>query len=283
MAGNKTRVPRRILFTWFTLGGFIFFFAPETWTNKLQLAFAYIFHRPLSIGRNLSLSACGERSAGDAVSRKRYNKLHNYLANTLERLNLAHEKVEKLSGLRDRSVWEGVNFVLADVITTSIGGSHARLIINRGLNDGLARDQFVLGDYSVIGTISDVDARTAQVKLITDPTLKITVKVADGSQSNPAAKAFCDELQDAPPLIMQGRGQKSAKIQLLPARYKIQSGDMVYIQKKPALLGTPTITGRVARCKRDYENPLLWDITVEPACDIEKLKDVAVIVMNPQK
>jgi hypothetical protein len=28
---------------------------------------------------------------------------------------------------------------------------------------------------------------------------------------------------------------------------------------------------------------LLWDITVEPACDIETLNSVAVIIMNPQE
>jgi hypothetical protein len=26
---------------------------------------------------------------------------------------------------------------------------------------------------------------------------------------------------------------------------------------------------------------LLWDITVEPACDLERLEEVAVIIMNP--
>jgi hypothetical protein len=43
------------------------------------------------------------------------------------------------------------------------------------------------------------------------------------------------------------------------------------------------IIGKVAECKRDDENPSLWDITVEPACDIERLNDVAVIVMNQQE
>jgi hypothetical protein len=42
------------------------------------------------------------------------------------------------------------------------------------------------------------------------------------------------------------------------------------------------ITGTVAQCKSNDENPVLWDITVKPACDIEKITDVAVIVMNPE-
>ena len=42
------------------------------------------------------------------------------------------------------------------------------------------------------------------------------------------------------------------------------------------------IVGTVARCKSNSENPLLWDITVKPACDIETVTEVAVIVVNPQ-
>jgi cell shape-determining protein MreC len=262
------------------LAGSIFLFAPEAWTSKFQLAFAHIFHLPLCAGRSISLSVTAGPKT-EAVSREQYRKLQNHLANTLEWLNQERQKVEKLSGLRERSVWKGVNFVLADVITTSIGGSHGRLIINRGANDGVAKDQFVIGDYSIIGTISDVDARTAQVRLITDPASKMAVKVTEAFGSDRSKTSSGEKLQEEFVMIMQGDGNNSAEIQLVPTRYNVQVGSVVYAEKKPGLLGTPTTTGRVARCERDDENPLLWDITVEPACDIEKLKGVTVIIMNP--
>ena len=85
------------------------------------------------------------------------------------------------------------------------------------------------------------------------------------------------------PMIMQGNPPRWAKILLLPATHKVKIGDVVYAQKKPGFLGTPIIVGTVAQCKRDDENPLLWDVTVKPVCDIKKLSDVAVIVMNPQE
>jgi len=62
----------------------------------------------------------------------------------------------------------------------------------------------------------------------------------------------------------------------------IKIGDIVYAQKRSGFLGTPVIVGTVAQCKSNDENPLLWDITVKPACDIESLRDVAIIVMNPR-
>jgi rod shape-determining protein MreC len=264
------------------LAGLIFFFAPEKWTNKFQLAFVHIFRRPLGAGRNFSLSARMQLPSSDVVSRNKYDKLQNHLANTIEWLKQEHQKVQKLSGLRDRAVWEGVHLVLADVITASVGRSHSRLIINRGENDGLAKGQFVLGDYSIVGTVSDVDSRTAQVKLITDPTSKVAVKMAKDSRFATRRKKGGQSNAAETPMIMQPNDNNLARIRLLPAKHKIKLGHVVYAQKKPGYLDVPIIVGTVTRCRREDENPLLWDITVRPACDIEKLNQVTVVAMNPQ-
>jgi rod shape-determining protein MreC len=251
---------------WFMLAGLILLFAPQSLTNKFQFAFARTFCWPLSISKSISLSARTRQSLTDVVSRSKYNKLQNHLANITQWLHQERQKVEELTGLRDRPVWKGVKFVLADVITGS-DRTHNRLIINRGKNDGLAKGQFVLGNNSIIGIISDVDSRIAQVNLITDPTSKMAVKIAELDAN----------------VIMQGCGSNSAKIPLLPTKYEVKNGDFVYAQKNPQFLGAPMIVAIVTQCKKDDENPLLWDITVKPACDIEELSNVDVIIMNPQE
>jgi len=256
-----------MLFTWFILTGFIFLFTPQKLTNKFQFAFARIFSWPLSIGRNISLSAHTQQPLTDVISRRKYNKLQNYLANVTQELLQERQKFEKLSGLHNRFVWEGADFVLADIITAFIDASHSELIINRGQVDGLTEGQFVLGDNSIIiiGTISDVSSRIGRVKLITDPTSNIAVKIAELNAGR----------------VMQGNGNNSAKLRLL--KHKVKTGDNVYADKKPGFLDAPMIVGTVSDCKRNDEIPLLWDITVEPACDIETLSSVAVIIMNPRK
>ena len=269
-AQRQTRVPERFVFASLLLAGFVLLFAPQRLTSKFQFAFVRIFCRPLSLAGDVSLSASAWMSSAqgspqDVVSRTRYNKLHNRLANVTEWLRQERQKVERLSGLRDRPVWKGVNFVLAGVITASAGGLHSELTIDRGQEDGLAKGQFVLADESIVGTVSAVDARTARVRLITDPASKIAVKLAESSTER----------------VMQGCGG-SAKLQLVPAKCPIEAGDLVYAQKKPGFLGAPVIVGTVAECKTSKEDPLLWDITVKPAGDIEHLADVAVIVMNPR-
>ena len=271
MVNRHYKVPKQVLFISLLLSGLIFFFAPQKLTNKFQFAFARVFYRPLNIGRNISLStsrwpASAQGSATDVVSRQRYDKLHNNLANTMEWLKQERQKVEKLSGLRDRPVWKGVNFVLADVIAASIDGLHSELIINRGREDGLAKGQFVMANDSIAGIISKVDTRSARIRLITDPASKVAVKIAKFDMD----------------WIMQGAGNNSAKVRLVSTKYNVRIGDVVYARKKPGFLGTPVIVGTVEQCNSNKENPLLWDITVKPACDIESLSDISVIVMNPQ-
>jgi len=265
MAKKQIKLVERMLPAWLMLAGLFFLFAPQSLTGKLQFAFVRIFHRPLSICRSFALFTLRPQSSESDVSRSEYIRLRNHLINNLQLLRQERQKVEKLSGLRDRFAWEGVNFVLADIITFFRDGSRSEFIINRGKDDGLARDQFVLGRHSIVGTISDLGSRIARVRSVMDPKSRIAVRVA--------------ELDVA--CMMQGNGNSSARIRLLPIKYKIKIGDIVYVRKSPGFLGTPIIAGTVSRYERDDENPLFWDITVKPACNIQSLNSVAIVIMNP--
>lgn len=267
MAAKRIRLPRPILITWFTLIGFFFLFAPQNLTNKFQFAFARIFRGPLNVSRSFSLSTHSNQPLSGTVTRREYNRLQNYLANVTKELTQEREKVKKLSGIHDRRPLEGANLVFADIITASVNGEDDELIINRGTDDALEKGQFVLGDNSIIGTISAVTSRTAEVRLITNPASKIPVRIAQLDVER----------------LMQGTAGDSARILLLPAKHKVQIDDVVYACKKPGFLDAPMIAGTVTQCKKGDENPLLWDITVRPACDVTKLTDVAVIILNPKR
>ena len=246
------------------LTGIIFLFAPQNLTSKFQLAFVHVFRWPLSVGGNLALTARTQQPLRDASNRSETQYL-NYIANLEETLSQQRKKFDKLYGLYNKYVWEGVDFALADVITATIDGSRNELTIDCRKTDGLAEGQFVLGDNSIIGTISDVfpQIAKAKVKLITDSTSQIAVHIA-GFRN-----------------IMKGNGDNSAKVEMVKSKVKV--GENVLARKKPGALDARMIVGRVSQCERSHKNPLLWDITVKPACDIEKLEDVAVIIMNPQE
>jgi cell shape-determining protein MreC len=253
-----------MLFTWFMLTGFIFLFTPQDLTSKFQLAFIHIFRWPLSIGGDLVLTAQTQQPLTGSVSRSE-NRYLNYIANLEETLAEERRKFEKLSGLYNTYVWEGTDFALADVVTKTLDRSASELTIACRKTAGLAEGQFVLGDECIIGRVSDVfpQISKAEVVLVTDPTSVIPIEVA-GLKN-----------------IMKGSGNNSAKIEMVKNEVKV--GENVFALKKPGFLDAPMIVGKVSECNRNQKYASLWDITVVPACNMEQLEDVAVIIMNPQK
>jgi rod shape-determining protein MreC len=267
---DKTRTgpfSRPMLFTWFMLASLILLFSPQSLTDDLQLAFARIFSWPLTIGQNISLYTRTWRPAPGAKFEKE-SQYQNYIANLEQQLRLKHEEVERLAKLRDRfHALENAGLIMADIMKYTMNGTQNELTINRGRDDGLAKGQFVLGDNSIIGTITDVSPRTSNVRLFTDPAAKIAVRIGNLKIDR----------------VMQGAGNNMAKIRLLPTKYKVKVADLVFAQKKPGFLDAPMVIGSVAQCKRDDQNPSVWDITVKPVSEIDKLNSVTGIIMNPKK
>jgi rod shape-determining protein MreC len=246
------------------LAGIGILFAPQRFTNKVQFAFMRVFRGPLAACGNLMKTPLPEQLPAQAVERSKYIRLRNHLANNIQWLHEERQKVEELSGLRGGSAWGGVNFVLADIITSSVYGLQSEFIINRGRDDGLSEGQFVLGEQSIVGTISGLDSHSARVRLVTNTESTIAVKIGESDVQT----------------IMQGRGNGTARVVMLPIKHQVKVGDIVYARKKPGFLDVPMITGTVVQCKADEKNPLLWDLAVKPACDMEKLRSVTVVVMN---
>lgn len=248
------------------LTGLILLFAPQNLTNDLQFAFARVFRWPLTIGKNISLYARTRQPALDATFDEK-SRLENHIVNLQEQLRRQQEKNIELSGLRNRfPALEKAGLIMADVYRSSINEKLCELTINRGKDDGLAKGYYALGDNSIIGTISEVSPTTARLKLFTDPASRIAVRIGNLNVDR----------------LMEGAGKNEAKIRYLPTKYKIRVGDNVLTRKKPGFLDTSMIIGVVESCKRDDRNPSVWDITVKPVCDIERLNSITVIIMNPQ-
>jgi cell shape-determining protein MreC len=266
MARKQTKVSKRMLFTWFMLAGFILLFTPQNLTGNFQLAFTRIFRWPLSIGGNIALTARAQQPLQDAWKR-RESQLENHIANLEETLLQQRREFQKQYGLYNDYVWEGADFASADIITRSIDGSRNELTIDCRKDVTLAKDQFVLGDNCIIGTISDASSGTASVKLFTDPTSSMPVRIA------------------GLPTIMRGSGNSLARIEMVSDKVKRRAEveEKVFALKKPRFLDASMIIGKVVKCERNDKNALLWDIMVEPACDMEKLENVSVIIMSPQK
>lgn len=265
-----------MLFTWGMLAGLIFLFAvPQETAGRLQLTYARVFRWPLAAGRGITLAArpttqprdIDPKDYADLVADHR--QLQNRLANLQAELQETRRRNELLARLREKPEWESMEFCLARVITAADPAQN-ELIINRGTEHGVAVGQFVMSlseqgrvdeSVSVIGTVSSVEARTSKIRLITDKNSRIIVGIAAGNHRG----------------FMEGQGNRTGRISLISTEHRIAKGDPVYAQKQ-AGLDVPVITARVAGHQVDRNNPLFWNITVEPVCDIAALSDVAVVL-----
>lgn len=263
MAWKQITVSRRMLFIWFMLAGFIVLLSPQNLTNKFQFAFTYVFRWPLTIGRNISLSAAKRQPLRDKdmVSRDEYERLLNHVANVTQQRDDAQLSFQKISKMPNKPAWERAGFVQAGVITISIDNLREELIIDRGKEDGLEKNQFVLAGNSIIGTISDVDTHRARIRLFTHPASITKVRIGNNK-------------------LMKGCGNNQAKVEMI--KDKVRIGTKIMASKIPGFLDTPMIIGEVVRCTHN-DQPLVWDITVEPVCNIQKIESIHVIVMNPSE
>ncbi len=269
MVRRRTNISRGALFTWGILVGLIFLFLPRSLTGRLQLTYAQVFRWPLEAGRGLTLAARATPRVQD-VDRKDYQQLlttqrqlKNELANVQAKLREALQTNEQLAGLRADPAWKDVPLLEA-AVTFATGPAQNELVINRGQDHGAAVGQYVMSpaDRCIIGTVSVVSAKGAIVRLVTDPDSRIPVRIAGLS-----ARGF-----------MEGRGDGTARIPLIPDKYTIRPGDRVYAEKVQGLLDVPVVVAEVVQCKRDADNPLVWDITVRPVCDPAGLRDAAVVI-----
>jgi rod shape-determining protein MreC len=260
---HHTKVSNTMLFMWLCMSALILYFAPEKITGKLQSGFANLFSWPLGIGRNITLAGQNPGLSSDN-SGEIETQYQNHIANLNKQIHQLQDKVQMLSNIRERHSLEGVKLLACDVITASITGPNNELIINKGVRDGLAKGQYVLGSNSVIGIISQVESRISTVQLITDSESKIPIEIGD----------------QRIPRVLKGIGNNTAKIMFLSRKQKIDLQDVVFARKQPRFLNAEIIAGKILSCKQDENNLLMWDVKVSPACDIEQLTGVSVIIME---
>lgn len=254
MANRHVKVSQRMVFTWFTLCGFIILFAPENFTNTFQFTFAQLFHVPLRIGRSTQLAHTGPRTE---------NSYENYIANLEKYLSYYRKQVEKISKMRQRFPLK--NFGLLPAAVTNVPDKPAsNFYINCGTDDGVIAGQFVLADNGIIGTVQNVFSHTAMVRLITDPQSKIAVQIGD----LPGRR------------MITGNGSDQAFIDMVPVKCKVKPNDKVFVARKVKFLDDPVICGIVTTVTRNMKSPLIWDITVEPVCKIDQLESVHVLVFE---
>lgn len=259
-----------MLFFAFLLCACVLLLMPHHVTTKLQLTFSTLFQFPLGAGRILALAAQtplrdqGLNPADYDALLDRIRQQQNHIDELRAELEQERSEKERLSKASFLNAWGSHGLVPAQVIQATSGLD--QIVINRGKRDGLSPGLYILAENAVIGAIQDLSGHQAKGILVTDKSSHIPVYIRS-SFSQPKG-------------ILYGLGKGKAKIDQIPSRHKIKIGDPVHVQTQPGLLEVPIVVGRVSQCQQNETEPLLWDISVEPATNLENVNQVVVLVAH---
>jgi len=270
MTHKKIKASNPVLFAGLLIIGIVIFLLPQGLNNKLNFLFFKLFNPVLSIGRNTTPEIFRPApSSKDFVTRREYDRLWIAYKNLYADLVIEHKRFDKLAQIRSQLPKPGPKLVLAGVISSPVSGFRNELIINKGSDDGIKTGQYVLGENSIVGTIKQTSQSQAKIRLITDENHKVKVRIWRWGRKKNILAQMC------------GDGKNCCKIPLISREHDVKIGDTVYAAVQPGFLEAPRAIGEVSALKLDENSPLLWDITVTPAYDVEKLTDVAIVITDP--
>jgi cell shape-determining protein MreC len=144
-------------------------------------------------------------------------------------------------------------------------------LIDQGTNVGLKSEQLVLSQGRVWGKVVEVGSQTSTVRRVTEPGYRDIVRLATPGIGD-------DDLRWGPQGIIEGTGERLARIRLIEVTEPVAVGDQVYTAAAKGLLPEPLLYGRIVAVERPV-GAAHWDLWMEPAVAAEP---EAVVVLRAE-
>lgn len=132
-----------------------------------------------SLWRRLSEAAAAVRGIGDAVERTRELELALVRVQTdLDKLRAVEADNARLRRAFNFYHEQPAAMVPVNVIGRDISGWWNSIRIGKGSKDGIRKDYAVISPDGLVGKVAEVNGRTAEVLLLSDPACRISAKIA---------------------------------------------------------------------------------------------------------
>jgi cell shape-determining protein MreC len=294
MAGTRKRpFQSNQLFIWLTVISLVFILLPQRLTESLDHLLAWAVSPLSNGGRGVTLTVTEQfqQNSPETVSRQEYQEatdrirqLENKIVNLAQELRYQQECNSKLYGFNEQLQLARANYIPADVIASGTGNLHREVYLNRGSGDGVKAGQIVLGVYetgdksqldvyqmSVVGKIQSVELQTAKLQLLNDSGFSLSAFIEPHVDR---------EQQWRVEGMVQGGGMGNILVKHIEIKGNdVQAGDAVLAHSDPERLPIETILGKVASCRMDDNNVVLWHIEVEPTIALHNLKEVVILAI----
>ena len=175
-------------------------------------------------------------------------------------LALENAHLRQLMGARDRLA---VKSILGEILYDARDPFTRKVILDKGLQHGVALGQPVIDDLGVVGQVTRVFPLTAEVTLLTDKNQAIPVQVArNGIRS-----------------VVSGRGQSSYLDMRMTTNADVQNGDMLVTSGidgvYPAGLAVAKVVKVENKASTTFENVLC-----SPAAGIDRHRQLLILLVE---
>lgn len=126
----------------------------------------------------------------------------------LEHLSSENERLRKLLSVKEREKAHGQ---VAQIMYTARDPFSRKVVVDKGLQSGIAAGQAVIDEAGVVGQITRVFPLSAEITLITDKDQAVPVQVLRTGQRS----------------VVFGTGDGQVELRYLPANADIQEGDLL--------------------------------------------------------
>jgi rod shape-determining protein MreC len=176
---------------------------------------------------------------------------------------LAAENAELRAHLELPSSWVTMERVTAQVIADAPGNYRWAVVIDKGSEAGIRRDMAVIEPSGLVGKVIRVQARQATVLLLIDPS---------------AGAAATIEGKNVTGAVSGNGADQPLSLEFIPKDAGVAVGDLVLTSNLNRGIFPPGITiGTVAAVEGD-ERVSEFDISVQPAVNLEALGFVEVLL-----
>lgn len=182
------------------------------------------------------------------------------VSNLLLRQEYLEQENQRLRAFLDMKARQPVTSQAADILYAARDPFSRRVIIDKGLKDGLAMGQPVIDDVGVIGQITRVFPVTSEVTLLTDKNQAIPVQVRrNGLRA-----------------VLAGAGAGTMELRFLAANADVLPGDILVTSGLDGVYLPGLPVAKISRIDRDTSYAFAR-IVCEPVAGVERYGHVLVL------
>ncbi|MEW5895466.1 MAG: rod shape-determining protein MreC [Candidatus Omnitrophota bacterium] len=150
--------------------------------------------------------------------------------------------------------------IAANVIGRDPSNWNSVIIIDRGLEDGVAQGMPVVSALGVVGKVAEADAEKSKVILLTDPDFSVAALVKRSREVG----------------LVSGTLQGMSQMRYLSRDSDVQVGDVIITSKLSSSFPEGLIIGEVVEKYKD-DNSLTIYCKIRPAAAVSQLEEVLVV------